>query len=173
MNINRVSILALFVATGYIPTAFAGESVVVAAKETEVVVEPRAANLRLIDLPALDFSLYAAMECNGTAESLTLSVADTYTTLGQDAIADQRSADILLTVPAHQLTLAASSSFCLTDDLASMDEELLVPGLATAHASLRCRNEDVVTVHFASAPLQVRLRCSHPSTEDQDPSSDR
>jgi hypothetical protein len=172
MNINRASILALFVATGYIPIAFAGESVVVAAKETEVVVEPHAADLRSIDLPALDFGLRAAIECTGTAESLTLSVADTYTTLVQDAIADQRSADILLTVPARQLALAASSNFCLKDDLASTDE-LLVPGLATAHASLRCRNEDSVTVHFASAPLQVRLRCGRPSTEDQDPPSDK
>ena len=172
MNINRTPILALFVAAAYIPTAFAGESVVVAAKETEVVVEPRAADLQLIELPALDFGLRAAIKCTGTAESLTLSVADTHTTLGQDAIADQRSADVLLTVPAPQLALAASSGFCLKDDLASTDE-LLVPGLATAHASLRCRNEDGVTVHFASAPLQVRLRCSRPSSEDQDSSSDR
>jgi len=172
MNINRLSILALFVATGYIPLAFAGESVVVAAKEAEVVVAPRAANLKLIELPALDFGLRATIMCTGTAESLTLSIADTYTTLGQDVIADQRSADVLLTVPVPQLALAASSGFCLKDDLASTDE-LLVPGLATAHASLRCRNEDGVTVHFASAPLQVRLRCSRPSTEVQDSSSDR
>ena len=172
MNINRLSILALFVATGYIPPAFAGESVVVAAKEAEVVVTPRAASLKLIELPALDFAIRATLQCTGTAESLTLSIADTYTTLGQDVIADQRSADVLLTVPVPQLALAASSGFCLRDDLASTDE-LLVPGLATAHASLRCRNEDGVTVHFASAPLQVRLRCSRPSTEAQDSSSDR
>lgn len=172
MNINRISILALFVATGYISTAFAGESVVVAAKEAEVVVTPQAANLKLIELPALDFGLRATIKCTGTAESLTLSIADTYTTLQQDAIADQRSADVVLTVPVPQLTLAASSGFCLKDDLESADE-LLVPGLAMAHASLRCRNEEGATVHFASAPLQVRLRCSRPSTEDQDSSSDR
>jgi hypothetical protein len=172
MNINRVSILALFVATSYIPTAFGGESVAVAAEEAEIVVAPRAANLKLIELPALDFALRATFECTGMAESLTLSVADTYTTLGQDAIADQRSANLLLTVPAPQLSLAASSSFCLRDDLASANE-LLVPGLATAHASLRCRTDEGVTVHFASAPLQVRLNCGRPSTEDQGPPSDR
>ncbi len=172
MNINRVSILALFVATGYIPTAFAGESVAVVAEEAEIVVTPRAANLKLIELPALDVALRATFQCAGIAESLTLSVADSYTTLGQDAIADQRSANLLLTVPAPQLSLAASSGFCLKDDVASTNE-LLVPGLATAHASLRCRTEDGVTVHFASGPLQVRLRCSRPSTEDQDPPSDR
>jgi hypothetical protein len=172
MNINRASIVALFVAASYISTAFASESVVVAAAEAEIVVTPRSANLKLIELPALDFDLRATISCSGTAESLTLSIADTYTTLGQDAIADEPSAEVRLTVPAPQISLAASRGFCLRDDLASTDE-LLVPGLATAHASLRCRNEDSVTVHFASAPLQVRLRCSRPSTEDQDPSPDR
>jgi hypothetical protein len=172
MNINRASILTLFVAAAYIPTAVAGESVVIAAKEAEIVVAPRAANLRLIELPALDFDLRAAIRCTGTAESLTLSVADTFTTLGRDAITDQRSANVILTVPAPQLALAASSGFCLKDDLESADE-LLVPGLATAHASLRCSNENGATVHFASASLQVRLRCDRPSTEDQDSSSDR
>lgn len=172
MNINRATILALFVASSYIPTAIAGESVVVAAKETEAAVAPRAANLRLINLPTLEFGLRAAIKCTGKAESLTLSVADTHTTLGEDAIADERFAETALTVPARQLTLAASSNFCLKDDAASEDE-LLVPSLATLHASLRCRNEGGVTVYFASAPLQVRLRCSRPSTEDQDSSSDK
>lgn len=172
MNINRAPILALFAATAYIPTALGGESVVVAAKETEAVVAPRAANLRLLNLPALDFGLRATINCTGRAESLTLSVADTHTTLGEDTIADRRSAEAVLTVPARQLTLAASSRFCLKDDSASAGE-LLVPGLATAHASLRCRNKDGATVHFASAPLQVRLRCSRPSTEDQESSPDR
>jgi hypothetical protein len=172
MNTNRASILALLIATAYVPTAVAGESVVIAAKEAAIVVTPRSANLPLIELPALEFDLRAAIRCAGTPASLTLSVADTFTTLGQDAITDKRAANVILTVPAPQLSLAASRSFCLEDDLASADE-LLVPGLATAHASLRCNNENGVTVHFASASLQVRLRCHGPSAEDQESSSDR
>lgn len=172
MNLNRAPILALFLAGIYIPTADAGESVVIAARETQAVVTPGAAHLRLIELPALDFGLRAAFNCTGTAESLTLSVADTYKTLGEDTISGERSAEAVLSVPAHQLALAAGNRFCLADDSSSADE-LLVPGLATAHASLRCRNDEGVTVHFTSAPLQVRLRCERPPTEDQDPSLDK
>jgi len=169
MKLNRTTILALFVAAHCISTACAGDSVVVAAQETEAAVAPRAAHLRLINLPQLEFGLRAAIKCTGTAESLTLSVADTVTTLNEEAINGERSAEVLLTVPASQLALAASRKFCLKDDAASTNE-LLVPGLATAHASLRCRNKDSVTVHFASAPLQVKLLCIRPLTEDQDSS---
>lgn len=172
MNFNRPSILALFVVANCIPAAFAGENVTVAAKETEAVVAPRAAQLRLVNLPTLDFSLRATIKCAGEAESLTLSIADSYTTLDKEAITDQRSADALVTVPSSQLALAASSSFCIKDDETSTDE-LLVPGMATAHASLRCANDSGVTVHFASAPLQVRLRCHRPSDEDQDSLPDK
>ena len=167
MNLIRASILALFLASSYIPTAIAGESVMIAAKETEATVTPRAARLKLVNLPALEFGLRATFKCAGKAESLTLSIADTYKTLDADAILDQRSAEMALAVPARQLALAASSTFCLQGDPASMDE-LLVPGFATAHASLRCRNEGEVTVHFASAPLQVRLSCQRPATETRD-----
>jgi hypothetical protein len=172
MNLIRASILALFLGSSYFPTAIAGESVMIAAKETEATVAPRAARLKLVNLPALEFSLRATIKCVGEAESLTFSIADTYKTLATDAITGRRSAEMALSVPARQLALAASSTFCLRGDPAGTDE-LLVPGFATAHASLRCRNEDGVTVHFASAPLQVRLSCQRPSTENQDPSPDR
>jgi len=172
MNLNRAPILALFAAAICIPTAYAGESVVVAARETQAVVSPGTTHLRLVKLPALDFALRAAFNCTGTAESLTLSIADTHDTLGEDTISGQRSAEAILTVPPRQLALASGSRFCLADDLSSADE-LLVPGLATAHASLRCRNDEGVRVHFTSAPLQVRLLCERPPTEDQDPSPDK
>jgi hypothetical protein len=169
MNIDRPIILALFAAASYIPTAIAGESVVIAAQETEAFVAPRAARLRVIDLPALDFGLRAAFTCKGQAESLTLSIADSFTTLDAEALTDQRAAAAALTVPASQVALAASSTFCLEDDPASADL-LLVPALTTAHASLRCSNDDGATVHFTSTPLQVRLRCNRPSADDQESS---
>ncbi len=171
MNFYRATILTLFVAVIYTPTARAGESVMVAAQETEASVAPRAAHLRLISLPELEFGLRATIKCADIAESLTLSIADTFVTLDEQAIDDQRSAEATLTVPASQIALAANSRFCLKDNVAS-EGELLVPGLATVHASLRCRNEEGVTVLFASAPLQVRLLCNRPSTGQQDLSTD-
>ncbi|MDH5454618.1 MAG: hypothetical protein OEY37_01020 [Gammaproteobacteria bacterium] len=174
MKLKRQSILALFVAAVYVPTAMAGESVVIAAQEATATLVPRAPKMQLVNLPALDFGLRAAIKCSGTAESLTLSVADSHVTLDKDALADRRSAEVTLTVPARQIALAASGNFCVADDDdAERSDELLVPGMATAHASLRCNNEGRISVHFASAPLQVRLHCSRTGAEDQEPPPDR
>lgn len=158
MNYFRVPILALILAVVCSLDVNAEGSVSVAAQETEAIVAPRAASLRLIDLPPLDFLFRVAIECPGKAESLTVSVADTFTTLGTKELGEQYSAVAQLTVPARQLTLAASDGFCIKDDAATADE-LLVPGFGTAYASLRCIDEDRTSVLFASTPLLVRLHC--------------
>ena len=169
MNHDQVPILALIVALACIPYASADDNVVIAAKESEIDVTPRAAKRRLVNLPALTFGLRAAIKCDGVAMSLTLSIADTATTLGQSDLDDQRSAEALLTVPARQVALATSKDFCIRGD-SSTGDELVVPGLATAHASLSCRNGDSDSIHYASAPLQVRLRCIREVVAPQEPS---
>jgi len=171
MSHTQVPILALILATVCIPVTFADSDIVVAAQEAEAIVVPRSSELKLVNLPALSFALRAAIRCEGEAESLTLSVADTFTTLGKDDISGRRSAETSLTVPARQLTLAASSNFCLDDDAASANE-LTVSGLATAHASLRCSDEGTASVHFASTPLQVRLLCVREEEDVQVPPSE-
>jgi hypothetical protein len=149
-------------------SAAAGD-IVVAARETTAVVTPRAAHLKLVNLPALEFGLRAAFKCKGEPVSVTLSVADTHTTLRRDDLATDRAAETTLIVPPRQLALAANSRFCIADD-PETDDQLLVPGLATVHASLRCSGEDGDSVHFASAPLQVRLVCARQPDDDQSPS---
>lgn len=151
-------------------SAVADDGVIVAARETVAVVLPRSADLALVNLPALEFALRAAIRCKGDPVSLTFSIADTFTTLDAESLADRRAAETTLTVPARQLALVASSRFCLTDDDESTSE-LLVPGMATAHASLTCRDDDRHTVHFASAPLQVRLSCERAPNGDQEAAS--
>ncbi len=149
-----------------VPPANADGQVIVAAQETAAIVEPRAASLKLVNLPALEFALRAAIRCKGDAISLTLSVADTFKTLGRDELAGKRAAEATLTVPARQLALAASSRFCIDEDEEAVDE-LLVPGLATVHASLQCARDGAMSAHFASAPLQVRLNCARRPEEPQ------
>ena len=167
------SILALFVAgltalTAASPATASGD-IVVAAQETTVTVAPSTARMKLVNLPTLKFGLRAAFKCTGEPVSVTLSIADTHTTLRQDQLAGLRAAEALLTVPPSQLALAASSRFCRADDPDTLDE-LLVPGLVTAHASLRCSDDDGDSVHFASAPLQVRLICERQPDDAQAPS---
>jgi hypothetical protein len=161
----RVPILALFGVIASSTCAFAEDGIVVAARETEIVVTPQAAQLRLVSLPVLEFALRAAIRCKGRSLSVTLSIADTFKTLEKDDLDGKRSAEILLTVPARQLALAASHGFCIDGDDETADE-LLVPGLATANASLRCESDSGVAVHYASAPLRVRLRCARNPDDD-------
>lgn len=173
MMTSRVPILALFAATTVVSPVIADSEIVVAAQETGAEVTPRHTEVRLITLPSLTFQLRAAIHCKGEPVSVTLSVADTFSTQDRDQLAGQRAAEASLTVPARQLPMAASSRFCVEDDHDSEDE-LLIPGFATAHASLRCENETGVTVHYASAPLSVRLSCArNPSASDQESSLDR
>ena len=158
--------LALIVTTS-IP-ANAENEIVVAAQETEVRVAPRAAHLRLVNLPALEFALRAAYRCRGEAISLTLSVSDTVRTLARDVLADQRAAEVSLAVPAQQVAMADSGGFCVAGDPDSANE-LRIAGFTTAAASLRCSHDGNDSVRYASAPLTVRLVCAR--GEDQEPAA--
>ncbi len=173
MNQQGVPILALLATTLLVAgPAAADNSVVVAAQETRVSVAPRNARLRLVNLPTIEFGLRAAVRCNGIATSLTLSISDTVESMDTERLDGQRAVETTLTVPPRQLALAASPEFCISDDDNSMNE-LLVPGFVTAHASLRCEKDGVPTMHFASAPLQLRLACERPrASDDQDASEE-
>lgn len=177
MKTVKVHILALFAAVTLVSPVIAyseaDNEIVVTAKEAEAVVKPRLAQTPLIDLPPLTFHLRAAILCTGSPTSVTVSVADTFQTLNHEQLEGQRAAEATLTVPGRQLKLAASRHFCIKDDEETGDE-ILIPGFATAHASLQCESDAGVTVHYASAPLSLSLRCALDSGEsDQVLPSDR
>lgn len=172
MSFVQLTILALFLAAVCISPAIADGYIVIAAQETEATVAPRPESLRLVNLPALTFYLRAAIRCKGDPVSVTLSVADTHRTLRKDEIEGQRAAEATLTVPARQLALAATSSFCVKDNPATSDE-LMVPGLTTAQASLLCASEAGTSMHYASVPLKIRLICDRGSEMTQEPPSER
>ena len=170
MTCSRVPILTLFAAFAASASVHASDNLILGAQDTTAVVEPRSARLRIIDLPDLQFALRALLQCAGQPVSLTFSIADTLTTLDGEELQDQRAAEATLTVPAQQIALAASKRFCVADDEESGDE-LLVPGLATAHASLHCSDDGRLSVYFASAPLNLRLSCERAADATQDASS--
>ena len=151
----------------------ADNEIVVTAKETEAVVEPRLVGTPLINLPPLTFHLRAAIRCTGSPSSVTVSIADTFQTLNLEQLVGQRGAEATLTVPGRQLTLAASQRFCIEND-EEAEDEILIPGFATAHASLQCESDAGVTVHYVSTSLSLKLRCAlDPVEKDQVPSPDR
>lgn len=169
MRSSRVPILTLFAVVTTSGSAIASDNLILGARDTTAVVQPRSARLRIIDLPDLEFALRAMLQCAGQPVSLTFSIADTLTTLGGEELQDQRTAEATLTVPAQQIALAASKRFCVAGDDESGDE-LLVPGLATAHASLHCSDGGRLSAHFASAPLNLRLSCERAADSPQEAS---
>jgi hypothetical protein len=173
MNNIQVPILALFLSVGCIPYAFAENRVFVAAQETQASVKPRTGQERLVNLPALTFDFRVAIACPGESESLTLSVADTFRTFTKEDIGGHRSTETSLSVPARQLTLASTNTFCTKDDAEASSDELVVPGFLTAFASLRCAGQRGPSMHYASAPLQVRLKCEREPDESQESSPDK
>ena len=173
MKPGRVPILALFVIATAVSTANADNVIVVAAQETEATVAPRPARVRIVDLPPLSFKLRAAIRCNGEPVSVTLSVADTYVTKGRAELDGKRATELVLTVPARQLTMTSNRQFCVAGDAETKDE-LFAPGFATVNASLLCEDEAGVSVHYTSAPLNVKLVCAREPVDggvDHEPSS--
>ena len=172
MNQQGVPILALLATILLVAgPSLADSSVVVAAQEARVSVPPRNARLRLVNLPTIEYGLRAAIRCSGAPTSLTLSISDTFKSITAEQLDGQRAVETTLVVPPRQLALAAPRQFCISDDNSSVDE-LLVPGFVTAHASLRCERDGVSSMHFASAPLQLRLVCERPPADDIQDSSD-
>jgi hypothetical protein len=172
MKPGRAPILALFAFAAAVSTVAADDTIVVAAQEVEAAVAPRPVRARVVDLPPLTFELRAAIRCEGSPVSVTLSIADTFVTRTRAELDGQRATEASLTVPASQLAMAANRQFCTEEESA---DELFAPGFATAHASLQCENESGGSVLFASAPLNLRLSCARPtdaSEAGQDPSFD-
>lgn len=151
----------------------ADAALTVHANEAAIQLEPRDESQRQISLPTLDLSLTASFSCeaDGEAESLTVSVLDTHTRYGRDDIAGAASVDAVLRVPATQFSPIAIPDFCIIGTSAD-DKGLLIPGIASAQVSLRCRGgAGLSSVHFASATFPLRLGCS--PDQVQDSSTDR
>lgn len=125
-----------------------------------------------VSLPPLEFSLLATIACaSGTrAESVMVSISDTHKRFGPDDIGDKAALDVRVSVPANQIAPVTVADFCITG---GPDDEmgLLIPGIATAQVSLRCRSDNDSFVYFESAVLPVRIQCD--SDENQEASTDR
>lgn len=146
----------------FTPEIVAADAVLtVHAKEATAQIEIRNAGRPHTWLPTLELSLRASFACpaDTTADSLTVSVSDTHKRYGPEEIANTSVLEASLRVPADQFAPISAPDFCI--DGAPIDEHgLLLPGVATAQLSLRCRSEtESSSVHFASVALPLRLYC--------------
>lgn len=172
MKSRQVQILVILAFGPALASALADLHLTVHAKEASVQIEVREAAQQRIQLPPLDLSVVAEISCPAEAEpeSVTISVADAHTRFGADAIADAPTVEAVISVPARQLAPVTAAGFCVAGSVQD-GEELLLPGVGTAQASLRCGNENGSSVYFSSAALPLRLICV--VGNDQDSSTAR
>lgn len=142
------------------------------ANETLAQLVSRQKGPQQVRLPSLEFSLLATVACpsDTDVEAITVSIADTHKRFGHAEVADEEALEVRISVPASQIAPVAIGDFC-TDGGPGDEKGLLVPGIATAQASLRCRSDTGLSVYFASAALPVRLDCA--PGENQEASIDR
>jgi hypothetical protein len=114
---------------------------------------------KLVHLPELEFELTVSLHCaeHGESETLSITIADTRTTLSGEALRAGNSIDVFMRVPANQLAPFALQGFCT--DPALEGESMLLGSVLTAQASLRCARTGKASIVFAAEPLDVRLDC--------------
>lgn len=144
--------------------------------DTPVVnIERRSQGQNFIQLPALQYGFTLNSVCVDGLKpvSIQLSVADTRKTLrGSDIKGDEiGTAEIELTlrITQEQLAPVAIRGFCVLPDgdLAERDarNEITIPAVLSAQASLRCASETAEQIVYVSSALDVTLSCSEPAEE--------
>ena len=119
----------------------------------------------LVQLPELQFDLSIWPHCaeRGERESLSITIADTRTTLRGEALQTGKSIDVSMSVPAGQLAPFALQGFCV--DPAREGESVLLGSALTAQASLRCARTGKPSILYAAEPLDVRVVCVRSAAE--------
>jgi len=165
-----VPILLAVCLGGTLTIAATDSLLTVHANEASAQIQPREQGQ--IKLTSLDLSLIAEFACpaGAKAESVMISVLDTHRHYGPEELADTMVLEVSVNVPAGQIAPIASAEFCRNGGTVD-DRGLLIPAIATAHVSLRCRGDAGSSVDFASVALPLRLHCV--SDENQDSSADR
>lgn len=168
----RLFLLSLAVASTAMPARSDTVSQIkVESEPAAIAIAPQETGRRLIQLPALEFSLAIEPQCESDmqAESISISVADTRETVTV-VDADASIVTTTITIPSRQAAPLAVLDFCLIDeDQNQASRETLVRDAFTAHLSLRCANGDRQSIVYASQALDLALRCE---SADQDPSAD-
>lgn len=136
----------------------------VEASPARVEVEPAAPGLRLIDLPDLEFLLSIEPDCaEGTAESISISAADTNETLVAGDLTGHSIVEAKLSLPAQQTGPLPVADFCpppASPGPAPASQR--VQDAFTAHLSLRCVRDGKPSLIYVTVPLSLELHCTTP-----------
>lgn len=132
-------------------------------------IQPLPDGSRLVRLPALEFEFGIRASCgqDHAPSSLSISVADTRTTLAGDQLRTESIIAAAIRLPARQLSPVAVDNFCRETPAAAGTGQRLIRDVATAHLSLRCADESGESITYVSHSLDVTLVCGAPTDDAQ------
>jgi hypothetical protein len=130
-----------------------------------VIIETQATGRNFIRLPSLDYTFEVDALCRAGLNPalLSLSVADTRRSLSADDLLSTSRFLVSFTVPATQIGPIAVDRFCLN---AENEHDLLtIPSVLSVQASLLCTSDTDKQMIYASASLDVALKCGAPANK--------
>lgn len=135
----------------------------ISAEPAVAVLSAQQGGRNLVQLPELEFALSLSPHCaeSGRRESLSITIADTRTTLRGDELQAATTLDVTMRVSPSQLAPFALREFCV--DPVSEGESILLRSALTVQASLRCARVEKQSIVFAVEPLDIRLDCIAPA----------
>ena len=147
----------------------------VSANTPDIEVSTRPAGRNFMRLPALRYDMVLTTACPAlfSARAVSLSIADTRIALDADRLNESSRVEVSISVPAAQIAPVAVEGFCTDDDgeqASTVARSLKIPSVLSAQAALTCADEETTEITYASAALDVILRCE-PSDEPAEPSS--
>ena len=137
-----------------------------------VTVAPRPPGQLVVHLPGLSYAMTVTIDCtaNWVPDSVSISVADSGTSLDAEQLQAGVELELELRIPANQIAPLRIEKFCTVDDKDVHDtanqERIYVPGFMSAQASLRCATDSEQLTMYVTKPLDVVLKCAAPEAED-------
>lgn len=156
-----VIILAAMLPTFAAGTGSQPPPLVISAEFATVSMPVQPAERHLFELPSLEFPVRIAPGCPGgtDVESVSVTVADSRHVFRAERFEDEAVLEAILAVPAQQLAPLPVANFCV-EAAPGTEQSLRIPGVLTAHASLRCSSPSGDRVFYEVLSLGVEIACS-------------
>ena len=133
-----------------------------------VTVSPRRAGRTTMRLPGLTYEISVTVNCetNWQPDSVSISVADSRASISAEELQASKELGLQLRIPSNQIAPLRVENFCVdggADDVDAISpNNITIPGVVSAQASLRCSTESTNSIMYVSKPLDVLLECTLP-----------
>jgi len=158
------TVASIAIATETVPV----HDIDITADVPTVTVAPRPAGRTTMRLPGLTYELSVTVDCeaNGQPDSVSISVADSRASISAEELQASRELGLQLRIPSNQIAPLRLEHFCVddgTDHSGSFSpNRIMIQGVVSAQASLRCVTETTNSMMYVSKPLDIMLECAVP-----------